>query len=93
MWCTERILEETGPQLTWLALALDDFEDTTVHRLEQLHSLRELTVRNFGSHDMFFRYDVARHADSSHLTVCFFQSLFTYAYLQGILVLCHLCGS
>ena len=49
------------------------FKDTTVYRLEQLHSLRKLTVDNFWSDDMLFRSDVGRHADLSHLTVSFFN--------------------
>ena len=89
-WCAERILGETGPQLTWLCVALDTselditIEHTWVKSLEQLRNLRELTVHNFNSWDTFYRWDMQRDADLSHMTVCPF---FDAAHVQGGLML------
>ena len=69
-WCVDAILAETGPQLTELALVIDNFDGlSTFHRLEHLHSLRELTVHNTSCRDMHGE-EMEQAADFSHMTVC-----------------------
>jgi hypothetical protein len=66
----DAILAETGPQLTELALDIVDFGGpSTFHRLEHLHSLRELTVHNTSCRDMH-GVQIEPAADFSHMTVC-----------------------
>jgi hypothetical protein len=69
-WCVDAILAETGPELTELALEIDNFDGpSTFHRLEHLHSLRELKVHNTSCRDMHGG-ETDPAADFGHMTVC-----------------------
>ena len=64
------MLAETGPQLTTLDVEFTKFDGpSTFHRLEHLHSLRQLTVHNTSCRDMH-GVEVEPAASFSHMTVC-----------------------
>lgn len=69
-WCVDAMLAETSPQLTTLDVEINNFDGpSTFHRLEHLHSLRELTVHNTSCRDMH-GVEAEPAANFSHMTVC-----------------------